>query len=89
MKTNVSIHLDAEMTEFLRKEAEKRGVSLEEYIDQLVQACIRKALEYEKARVGFMECLRNPLNPKLAFEGGRPPRREELYDRPYRAGKNA
>jgi hypothetical protein len=86
MKKNISIHLDAEMTEFLCKEAQKRGVSLEAHIDQLVQECIEEAIEYERCRLGFMECLEHPFN--LKFEGGRPPRREELYDRPYRAGKS-
>jgi hypothetical protein len=77
---NITIKFDAETTDFLRMKAEKRGITLGEYLDELVHECMKEALEYEKARLALMEELAKPF--AFTFVDGRPPRREELYDRP-------
>jgi hypothetical protein len=76
---NLTIRFDPDTVAFLRMRAEKRGITFEQYLDELVQECIEEALEYEKARLAFLEMLAQPF--KGTFVGGRPPKREELYDR--------
>jgi hypothetical protein len=76
----INIDFDAETTEFLQTYAARRGITVEQYLDEVVRECMREALEYEHARLSFMAFLKKPVG---SFAEGRPPRREELYDRPY------
>lgn len=76
----IAIHFDAETTEFLQTYAKKRGITVEEYLNQIVKECLKDELEYERARLSFMDILKNPFN--VSFPEGRPPKREEIYDRP-------
>jgi hypothetical protein len=75
---HINIDFDAETTEFLQTYAAKRGITVEQYLDQVVRECMKEALEYERARLSFMQFLEKPVG---SFPEGRPPRREELYDR--------
>jgi hypothetical protein len=75
---HINIDFDAETTEFLQTYAAKRGISVEEYLDEVVRQCMKEALEYERARLSFMEFLKKPVG---SFPEGRPPKREDLYDR--------
>jgi hypothetical protein len=76
----IDIQFDAETTAFLQMYAAKRGITVKAYLDEVVRECVKEALEYERARLAFMEILKRPFNG--TFPGGRPPEREELYDRP-------
>ena len=78
---HINIDFDAETTEFLQTYAARRGITVEQYLDEVVRECMREALEYERARLAFMELVKKPLIG--TFPGGRLPKREELYDRPY------
>ena len=79
--TDIDMIFDTETTEFLCATAEKRGIPVHAYLNELVRECMREALYYERARLAFMEMLYKPL--KGTFPEGRLPKREELYDRPY------
>ncbi len=80
MKKTLTIELDDEMSAFLHADAEQIGMTVSEYLGELVKKCMEEAAEYEKAR---QEYLALPPFPPFEFVDGRPPKREELYDRPY------
>jgi hypothetical protein len=80
--TKLSIDLGEEMTAFICADAAKRGITVEQYLSDLVSEAMKEALAHEESHRKLLEHLANPVGG--TFAGGRPPKREELYDRPYR-----
>ena len=80
--TALNISLDEEMTAFVCAYAAKRGITVEQCLGELVNESVKEALAREENHRRLLEELAHPVAG--TFEGGRPPRREELYDRPYR-----
>lgn len=76
MKT-LTIDLDEEMSAFVRQDAAKLGISVDQYMSELVHACMREAYAYEAARQAFLAC--KPFH--FEFDDGRRPTRDEIYDR--------
>jgi hypothetical protein len=76
--TRITIDLGEEMTAFICADAARRGITVEQYMGELVCEARKEALAYENARQEFMEMLKRPFEG--AWEGGRRPTREEIYD---------
>ncbi len=79
MKT-LTFDLDDELFAFVHADAEQCRMTMSEYMSELLKKCMEEAAEYEKARQRFLAL---PPFPPCEFVDGRPPTREELYDRPY------
>ncbi len=78
MKT-LTVDLDDEMAAFLQADAESCRMTVSEYMAAVLQECMEEAVDYEKAQREFFAL---PPFPPFTFADGRPPKREELYDRP-------
>ena len=78
MTTKLTIDLGEEVTAFICADAAKRGITVEQYLAELIREAKKEALAYEKARLEFMELLKQPWGG--TWEGGRRPTREEIYD---------
>ena len=78
MTTKLTIDLGEEMTAFICADAAKRGITVEQYMADLVREAMKDALAYQKAHQELMESLKHPFGG--TFEKGRPPTREEIYD---------
>lgn len=78
--TKLTIDLGEEMTAFICADAAKRGITVEQYMSDLVSKALKDALAHEESHRRLLEHLASPV--RGTFAGGRPPRREELYDRP-------
>jgi hypothetical protein len=77
MKRNVTITLDEETAGWVRAEAARRGVSVSQYLGDLLRERRQVAGGYEAARTRFMARDPRPLRAQ-----GQPlPGRDELYER--------
>jgi len=76
--TKLNIDLGEEMTAFICADAAQRGITVEQYLSELVREAMKDALAYQKAHQELMEMLKHPFGG--TFEAGRPPTREEIYD---------
>lgn len=84
---NVTISLDDDLVRRAKVEAAKRDLSLSRYIAGMLEDALCREDDYERAMREFFE-LPDEL---VSFPGGRPPSRDELYDRtvPPLRGRNA
>ena len=74
---NITISLDAELADWLRVNAAKRGVSVSRFVGDLVYEHMNRGRDYEAARRRFLS--RRPFH--FGWVDGRPPTREEIHDR--------
>lgn len=79
MTTKLTIDLGEEVTAFICADSAKRGITVDQYLTELIREVKKEALEYEKARLEFMELCKQPWGA-TSWEGGRRPTREEIYD---------
>ena len=74
----VAITLDESTSQWVRRAAAERGVSVSRYVADLLRDEMQHETAYEVAMQRFFELQPQPLKRK----GARYPRRDELYDRP-------